>query len=661
MAKKKEKNTDGKLSGKKLGVFAAVTVVVVIAAVVVGIFVGNYLGGNGFSFQSGATIYKVCVGGLILVAYGFLAYRLVFYKKSGSYKVIDKDKSMVEGNLENSRFLTEQERDANFRPTTYDKLSNENKDGVLVRAQLAKNGKLNINFCSPCHSIIIGSTGSGKTTTFVNPMIQCLAQSGCRSSMIVTDPKGELVSLHSKKLVERGYKVCVLDLRDTYSSFRWNPLSQIYDSYQEYLWAQDEVYLRTDNVEESGLPMLSSKDSFGEEWYEFDGKAFSNTAQLVSNIKIYKQRLFDEVYEDLNDLVSVLVPVANQSDPMWENGARTIVLAVLLAMLEDSEDPDLGMTKEKFNFYNMTKILQNSSNDYMDLRRYFAGRDVLSKAYALSKQVLDSADSTRASYMSVVFEKIAMFNDMGICGLTSASDIVPQEIATQPTALFLKIPDEKDTRHNLAAIFILNIYKALIKIASAREDLSLERNVYFILDEFGNMPKIEKFDKMITVGRSRKIWFEMIVQSYSQLDNVYGQTVGDIVKSNCGIKMFIGSNDIGTCKEFSELCGNCSVLSQSSSKSSAKYAETSYSTSVQVRPLIYPSELQRLNNKNDTGNSIIVTFGNFPLKTKFTPSYKVPFYETGIMDMDAVYANVFNEGEVFYDIAKRNEVVLNEG
>ncbi|MBQ5926049.1 MAG: TraM recognition domain-containing protein, partial [Paludibacteraceae bacterium] len=32
---------------------------------------------------------------------------------------------------------------------------------------------------------------------------------------------------------------------------------------------------------------------------------------------------------------------------------------------------------------------------------------------------------------------------------------------------------------------------------------------------------------MITVGRSRKIWFNMVVQSYSQLNNVYGEQVAD--------------------------------------------------------------------------------------------------------------------------------------
>ena len=93
------------------------------------------------------------------------------------------------------------------------------------------------------------------------------------------------------------------------------------------------------------------------------------------------------------------------------------------------------------------------------------------------------------------------------------------------------------------------------------------------------MPKIEKFDKMITVGRSRKIWFNMVVQSYIQLNNVYGDTVADIVKGNCGIKMFIGSNDMGTCKEYFELCGNVTVVTQSTSGS--KKNDTTFSQSIQ--------------------------------------------------------------------------------
>ncbi len=561
----------------------------------------------------------------------------------------------IEANMENSRWMTDKERDSIFTPCRYSELSDMKKDGVPVRALTDGENDMRVVFNSPCHSLIMGSTGSGKTTTFINPMIQLLGASGAGSSMLITDPKGELFSLHSQFLSERGYDVKVLDLRDAYHSYRWNPLEPLWEAYRLYAEAADQVYEHTGHVQASRLEITGSPEEYGETWYAFMGKAYPTLEKAVVEVKIFRSRTFDEMYEDMNDLVSILVPVQNQNDPMWEKGARAIVMGVLLAMLEDSEDPTLGMTKEKFNLFNMTKILQQSNDDYLPLRNYFMGRDPLSKAVASARQVIDAPEKTRASYMSVLLEKLSIFNDTGICALTSTSDFQTSDLAEHPTALFLKIPDEKDTRHGLAAIFMTNVYKSLIKVASSYEDLSLPRNVYYILDEFGNMPKIEKFDKMITVGRSRKIWFNMVVQSYSQLNNVYGDTVAEIVKGNCGIKMFIGSNDLGTCKEFSELCGNITIVAQGSS---GNRNDASYSQNLQTRPLIYPSELQKLNNKTTSGNSIVVTFGNHPLKTNFTPSYKVPVYRIGQMNTDALEGRLFEESEVYYDINQRNRRIF---
>jgi len=569
-------------------------------------------------------------------------------------------KSDIESVLENSRFMNDKERDFNFPAFTWENINQLKNDGVPMRACLDRKGKLTGNIMSGAHSLIIGATGSGKTTTFINPMIQLLAAAEKGSSMIVTDPKGELLDLHSKFLTEKGYDVKVLDLRDTYSSSRWNPLSTIWDMYQEYI--------------ETGKGIVAHKDSFanypnlkpvggevpeeGSLWIEHQGMAYADVSRCRDEIAVKKQKIYDEMYEDLNDFVSVLCPITNEKEPLWEKGARTIVLATVLAMLEDSENPELHMTKEKFNFFNVNKILTNSKDEFKELKAYFEGRGPMSQAYTLSRQVLGAATQTMSSYMSITFDKLSIFNDRGICGLTSATDINPAEFAKKPVALFMKIPDEKDTRHGLAAIFVLCIYKALIKEASFREDLSLPRNVYFILDEFGNMPKIEKFDKMITVGRSRKIWFNMVLQSYAQLNTVYGEQVANIIKSNCAMKMFIGSNDIATCKEFSELCGNKTVKTNSASGSTGgKMGEVSISTQVQVRPLIYPSDLQKLNNKESTGNAIIVTIGNYPLQTLYTPSYRCDYYKFGKMDMTDIRSHMFRADEVFYDISVRNKKI----
>lgn len=570
------------------------------------------------------------------------------------------EKDRIEGSLENSRFLTDEERDKYFPPFTYETLPDAKKDGVPVRAVLDKKGHLVGNFKPGVHALVIGATGSGKTTTFINPMIQLIGATNCGSSMIMTDPKGELFDLHSGFLKSRGYNVMVLDLRDTYSSSRWNPLEPIWDAYQEYLELGSGIVAHVDAM--SDYPDLKRMDGEGKEdepWIEWKGRAYLDAGHCKDDVSVERQKIYDAMYEDLSDLVSGLIPVQNEKDPLWEKGARSIVQATCLAMLEDSADPNLDMTKEKFNLFNVSKALTDNTNNYQNLKDYFEGRGKLSQAYQLSRQVLSAPEATLGSYMSITMDKLSLFNDRGLCSLTSATDIKAEKFAYEPTALFLKIPDEKDTRHALASLFILSTYKALIKVATDLPGQTLPRNVYFIMDEFGNMPKIDKFGQMITVGRSRKIWFSMVVQSFVQLTNVYGKEVADIVIGNCGVKMFIGSNDTDTCKMFSEMCGNMTVRTSSTSSSlSSRAGDINVSTNTQVRPLIYPSELQRLNNQESTGNSIIVSFNSFPLKTKYTPSYKCPFYKFGPMDLTEIRSNVFRADEVYYDLSVRNEKIL---
>jgi type IV secretion system protein VirD4 len=572
------------------------------------------------------------------------------------------DNNKIDSPLENSRFLTDEERDKYFPPFTYDTLADAKKDGVPARAVLDKKGMLVGNFKPGVHALVIGATGSGKTTTFINPMIQLIGATNCGSSMIMTDPKGELFDLHSNFLKSRGYNVQVLDLRDTYSSSRWNPLEPIWDAYQEYRNAGTGIIAHTDNMADyPALRRMNGEAAEGEPWVEWNGNAYLDFGHCKDDVSVARQKIYDEMYEDLSDLVGGLIPIQNEKDPLWERGARSIVMATCLAMLEDSENPDLGMTKEKFNLFNINKALGNSDNNYEALKNYFEGRSKLSQAYQLSRQVMTAPEATLGSYMSITFDKMSIFNDRGLCGLTSATDIHADRFAFEPTALFLKIPDEKDTRHFLASLFILSTYKALIKVATSLPGQTLPRNVYYIMDEFGNMPKIDKFGQMITVGRSRKIWFSMVVQSFVQLTNVYGKEIADIVIGNCGVKMFIGSNDTDTCKMFSEMCGNMTVRTTSTSSSiGSKAGDINVSTQTQVRPLIYPSELQRLNNQESTGNSIIVSFNSFPLKTKYTPSYKCPYYKFGPMDLTEIRSTMFRADEVYYDLQERNDKVLGE-
>ena len=553
-------------------------------------------------------------------------------------QVKDGNQNEIYTGLEQAHFETQKEIETNFNTVSYDDLPNLDIEGIPIIAEEGKKD-YKITFAKPAHTLIIGTTGSGKTTTFINPTVQILANTKGKPSMLISDPKGELYALHAKSLIKRGYDVKVLDLRNPYCSIRWNPLEKPYEMYQEMLSLEDKVVVN----EEEG-------------YYVFEDKIYYDVNEKNAAVQVRKQAIYDEVYEDLNDICSVLCPVKSKNEPIWESGAKNFILAITLAMLEDSEKPELGMTKEKFNFYNVMKIATNTQNDCEDLIEYFAGRSPISKSVSLSKQVLDASDKTRGSYLSTIFDKLSLFSDMSICSLTSANEIDLGEIATKPTALFLQIPDEKETRHTLAGMVILQTYKALVAKANTYPDLSLPRSVYLLLDEFGNLPQIHKLEQMITVGRSRKIWLALVVQSYAQLAKVYDDKSADIIKSNCNIQIFIGTTDLKTIDEFSKKCGNYSIIQKNVSFSSSNSGVGS-SISVKERPLIYPTELQQLNSAKDMGNAIVNIFGFPPVKSKFTPSFKTRHFVLEKTNQLLSQGKYFNEEKVFYNMLDRNKKV----
>lgn len=581
--------------------------------------------------------------GVILLVAVFIAasYYYTHYWLFNSKNIIkgkERDKHIA-ANLEQARFESEKEITKNFQTVYYDKLAETEVKGIPIIAYEEKK-RLRITFSPPTHALAIGTTGSGKTTTFVNPTVQILATSKTKPSMIISDPKGELYQMHAKKLKDEGYTVKILDLRNPYNSVRWNPMESAYLNYIRMLNLEKEVIIHEDRGT-----------------YEFEGKEYYNPKDKDAAIQVKKQQLNDIVYEDLHDITTVLCPVTNKNEPMWESGARNFVLAIALAMLEDCANPELNMTKEKYNFYSLMKVATNTDDDCAEMLNYFRGRSPLSKAVSLSKQVLDSSEKTRGSYLSSTFDKLSMFADLSLCALTSQNEIEFAEMGEKPIALFLQIPDEKETRHTLAAMVILQAYKELVRKANDYPTLSLPRPVYFILDEFGQLPQIHKLEQMITVGRSRNIWLNLVVQSYAQLAKVYDDKLADIIKSNCNTQIFIGTTDYKTIEEFSKRCGNYSIVQRSVGFNTVRADDVNSNTSVKERPLIYPSELQQLNSKGNMGNAIVTVFGYQPIKAKFTPSYQSHFYDLQMSEQELLTGRYFDEAAAFYDMKARNVIV----
>jgi type IV secretion system protein VirD4 len=574
--------------------------------------------------------------GLLL---GFLYYRKHYWLINSKNIMKGKPSDLHFGaNLEQSRFMSEEEIQKAFTTVAFEDLKESDAVGSPIRAA-REDGTLQVTFAKPAHSMVIGTTGSGKTTTYVSPTIQILCETKTKPSMLISDPKGELYSAHGKHLADEGYEVKVLDLRRPYQSVRWNPLERSYERYQKALHLEDEAVAD----EERGA-------------WVFEGNDYFDKEKLDAAIQVRRQELNDLVYEDLNDIATALCPVENKTEPMWESGAKNLVLAIMLAMLEDSANPETGMCKEKYNFFSLMKIATSTDDDCAELIAYFKNRSPLSKAVSLSKQVLASSDKTRGSYLSSTFDKISIFADQSLCALTSGNEIEFGSMGERPIALFLQIPDEKETRHTLASLAILQAYKELVEKANEYPNLTLPKPVYFILDEFGNLPKIHKMEQMVTVGRSRNIWLDLVVQSYSQLAKVYDEKAADIIKSNCNIQVFIGTTDLKTIEDFSKRCGNYTVVERSVGFNSVKGEDVTSNQSAKERPLIYPSELQLLNRPGDMGHAIVTVFGYNPINSYFEPCFKTPEYSMGQGTDKPPEGRYFDEAKAFYDLRKRNQL-----
>lgn len=638
-------------------------VVFVVSVVGVGFFND---GTFNFKFQNFAT------GALIasfILACIFLWYLLKLMDgKGGKKKNKAEDKVHDTKGNEVSQFFDrdftsdeELEKNPDFNPNTLETIRNCKKDGILVRAE-EKKGKMDINFVQPIHTLCVGTTSSGKTSRFVVPTLQLMSMTAAKPSFVVTDPKGELYDKCALKMQKEGYDVKVVNMRNAFTSVQWNPLTYPYDMYHRSFSLEKEVKVHRpgDNPKQYNLILQRPFDYNASVWFEFNGVAYADKSSLESDMHMLAMKLQDDTYTAINDICVTLAPVQNSKDPSWEQTAQKLIQAVILAMLEDSRDSRLGLTREKFNMYNVTKIcntVDSGRDTYATLKKYlFEYRDKFSKVGELANTALMNAESTTKNYMGFVSKALSLFSDTGICLLTALTEVNFVEMDKRPTVIFLIIPDEIRTRYPLAILFVNQLYKRLVEHAE-KQGGELKRHVYFLLDEFGNMPRFPDFGSSMAVGRSRGIFFELVVQSYSQLYQIYGQDEGKIIKDNCPIQVYIASEDTTTNKEFSELLGKKTIVLTNTNKSKGPDGKetTSTSESVQSIPIAYPEELP---SYRDKGMLVIKTFTpNAALRTKITSCYHSKVYEINRMYGTYTASKIFEEDKFFYDIKERNKIV----
>lgn len=427
-------------------------------------------------------------------------------------------------------------------------LDTEAAEGIGGPVLYRENGKKYL-YGGDGHSIILGTTGYGKTACMMQTMVRELSRAG--ESMILGDAKGELYIAHESFLRERGYQVIVFDFRHLYQSTRWNPLQLI------------ARYLRSEEPEK-----------------------------------------VEEGERMLRELAKALFRRGEERDPFWINSSQNLFMGLVKLLVEQAEDMDEITLTSVFHML-VSGEAQAGIRSYLkafleEMVQEESDGTLLMDAY------LETAKETKASIRSVFETNLAPFvysralktflcND-GALDISELRD-------DQRTAIFVILNDQSKAYEEISAVLLGQLIQHYISLADSTAEGRLKHRMNVLLEELGNIGHcLGDLDRWMSGARSRSVRFHLVLQSYySQLDDIYGKSAAETIRSNVKVLVAFGVNDLKTLEYLSAVCGE---------------KEEKKGGGFLIRPLITPAEIHAF----PVGKALVMVEG-----LKFIQ--RMPFYE----------------------------------
>lgn len=388
------------------------------------------------------------------------------------------------------------------------------------------------------HSAMIGTTRIGKGRRIFLPTIGILAMAG--ENMLIPDPKGENYLYSKDALIRMGYQVLQLDFRQPKKSMRYNFLQLVIDAVDR-----------------------------------------------------------GEMAEAINlcwDIASQLVGEAT-GEKIWTNGEASIIAGAIMAVVYDNRVP------ERKKYQNMTNVyffIAESSKEIKEgkikLEEYEENLSYDHPSKGLFAIAIAAPDRTLGSFTTSALTTLNLFTNPYIYQMTRESVFRFADMVRKKTAVFLILPDEKDTYHSLAALFVSMHYQYMVGQAN-RFGGKLPIRWNYLLEEFGSFPKIPAMSSMLTAGAGRGIRFLLVLQDFAQLDEKYGHDQAKTIRNNCENLIYLKTDDTDTVEALSKRLGTYTIYSPSKSKNLNKNLEVSGSTvsaNFAPRELLKPEEIKRI-------------------------------------------------------------------
>lgn len=554
-----------------------------------------------------------------------------------------------------------------------EELNNINTSGFPVWYEKEKGKFKNVYYDNKSpHYVLIGSTGSGKSITVSIPICIQFATAKEKHSVVLTDPKAELFKTTGKIFEDNGYNVVTIDFRNPTKSSKINIMQPIIDEWKEHcIYEKNMMFFLSYFIKSNKIlieKMFSNKkyqeqiiDKYKLVDYIIE-VIKNNQEELEKNIKnkkyfdnySYMEYTSEKLKEYLNNLSNLeildkikemqnnssnhqaeanhlVISLANliftekeSKDPFWINSSKQLFIGLVGIFLEDYKK---GLIDEnKINIASIKKF-QNSSlikENQMYLQRNLNTRSYgnLSKDYLTS--ILSSAENTYKSVTAVFGEKMSIFDDLNVENITSISEFNFTDVGRKPTALYIIVPDEDKSYYQLVTIILGMLIKDLSKFANMPENNGmLPVKVEWILEEFANMPPINDIHVSVSVARSRGMRYIFFIQSFAQLDQIYGKEIASIIIDNSAL-CYLKTNSVECAQIIEKKLGRATITTNSLSTSTDPFkVGGNQTTSLLGRELLTANEIISLKYKT----IIFPVFGNPIFRDTYMYSDLYPKYK----------------------------------
>lgn len=392
------------------------------------------------------------------------------------------------------------------------------------------------------HALIIGATRSGKTRNVVIETITMLILAG--ENVFIPDLKGEIRDYTEDTAKRCGYETICINFINPYESDRKNFLEPI-------------------------VQALRRKDI---------SRAIEETWSLVS-------QLVGETPE--------------HGDKLWNDGEAATLAASIMAVCYDNQDHP-----EYQNLTNVFYFITEMCSEYrgaLPLQFYIHSLPEEHPAKILLAATKVAAMRTRSSFYVSAIMTLKLLTIPAINQMSNKSDFDIGKMIEEgkKIIIYLCLPARDKTYFPLASLVLRQLSDLIDYAADEKYGGRVPVRWNFVDDELGNFTKITNMRQQTSFGTGKGIRHFMFIQSYAQLDDVYGEKVSQIIQDNADIKIYLRSPNPTTKKKISEDLGNYTTRSYSKSNNTPSGTfrnggSEGESSNLMGRPLLYPDEVGKL-------------------------------------------------------------------